>query len=131
MLGSSRRNRIPLRKTPSGSGRHYVEQLKVDPLGLSTPVPQAPSQIPLTAAELVARALATQTIKSQLRNMANPAPIVHMKIDFKEKNRFAGTHFDVWAMRVKTILKENDLWAVVDGTSPRPAQGAAADVVAA
>lgn len=51
--------------------------------------------------------------------MVNSVSIVYMKIDFKEKNRFVGIYFDVWVMRVKIILKENDFWAVVDGISLR------------
>lgn len=57
MLGSSRRNRIFLRKIFSGSGRYYVEQLKVDFFGLSISVFQVFLQILLTAAELVVRVL--------------------------------------------------------------------------
>lgn len=43
-----------------------------------------------------------------------------MKLNFKDKDRFSGSNYDVWAHRVKTLLQIEELWDIVNGTVLRP-----------
>lgn len=54
-----------------------------------------------------------------------PAPQVtninHFKIDFRDKDRFSGSDYDIWEMRLQGIFEEHKLWGIVDGSIPEPA----------
>lgn len=49
-----------------------------------------------------------------------------VKLDLKDKDRFTGQNYDVWAHRIRTILQIEDTWEIVDGTTTKPAAPAAA-----
>lgn len=51
--------------------------------------------------------------------------------DFKEKDRFDGTNYTVWALRMSASLKSKELWDVVSGTLAKPADLAADPVATA
>eukprot|EP00246_Nothoceros_aenigmaticus_P002185 TRINITY_DN1298_c0_g2_i7.p1 TRINITY_DN1298_c0_g2~~TRINITY_DN1298_c0_g2_i7.p1 ORF type:complete len:253 (-),score=43.21 TRINITY_DN1298_c0_g2_i7:865-1623(-) len=45
--------------------------------------------------------------------------------DFKEKDRFDGTNYTVWSLRMSALLKSKELWDVVSGMLAKPANLAA------
>lgn len=72
---------------------------------------------------------------SNPQNPQNPLPqnvtINNYKVEFRDRDRFNGQHFDIWMIRVKSILQELQLWDIVTGTEVKPAPNAAADVLQA
>lgn len=44
----------------------------------------------------------------------------YITFEFKEKDRFTGKDFEIWSMRVKSILLEKEWLPHVDGSLPRP-----------
>lgn len=53
----------------------------------------------------------------------NITNITTLKLDFRDKDRFAGQEYDVWAMRMQAIFEEHELWDIVNGTTAQPAAG--------
>lgn len=64
--------------------------------------------------------------------MSNPPQSVTInntyKVEFHDRDRFNGQHFDIWMIRVRTILQELKLWDLVTGVDAKPAAAAAAEV---
>lgn len=44
----------------------------------------------------------------------------NFKYEFKNRDRFNGQNFDIWVVRVRSILQELEIWGHVDGTVPKP-----------
>lgn len=53
----------------------------------------------------------------------NITNITTLKVDFRDKDRFAGQEYNVWAMHMQVIFEEHELWNIVYGTTPEPAAG--------
>lgn len=52
---------------------------------------------------------------------ANPALIFTSEL--KEKDRFKGSDYLIWRVRMKAILAARGVWPVLDGTFPKPDRG--------
>lgn len=57
----------------------------------------------------------TQTQPPANQNPPNVTQILNIKVDFKDKDRFAGQDYHVWAMRLQAIFEEQEVWDVVNG----------------
>lgn len=51
-----------------------------------------------------------------------------IKLDLKDKDRFVGHNYGVWAHRLKTILQIEEVWDIVNGTTALPTTLAATQV---
>lgn len=77
------------------------------------------------------------TSSSNMSGPQNPPPppqnviINYYKVEFRDRDRFNGQHFDIWMIRVRSKLQELQLWEVVTGTEVKPLPTVAADVIKA
>lgn len=49
--------------------------------------------------------------------------VTQIRIDFRDKDRFSGSDYEIWSMHMQGIFEEHELWDIVSGVTKEPAAG--------